>query len=368
MSDISKPPPPPLNARAARPAAVRLRGSAVKIVLAAAALTLSGAFTYAFILRPAAGAEAASRREADRPSGPVRPAESITRRPGSYDKLAALPEPRTQAPGPDQAAAPIAPVAYAPPPQPAGPPAGPSPAEEARGSALFFAGRATRGAPVPPPPAPEPGAGGSARADYAAAYSRHGLIAPLSPYEVKAGTLIPAALLTAVDTGRPGPVLAVTVQPVFDTVTGRTLLIPQGSRLIGEQAGDSAYGEKRAFVAWKRLILPSGKSLLLEDEAGADASGATGLPGRADRRLLQLGGAVILSGAITSLGEIARGGRARRRDSFLEALGDATTAQAVDIGGRLVDRELEVQPKIRVEPGAAVQVFVTKDLVLEPAR
>ncbi|HEX2559664.1 TrbI/VirB10 family protein, partial [Phenylobacterium sp.] len=183
---------------------------------------------------------------------------------------------------------------------------------------------------------------------------------------IKAGALIPAALLTAVDTSRPGPVVAVTTEPVFDSVTGRILLVPQGTRLLGNQGGDSAHGERRAYITWSRMILPDGRSLLLDGEAAADGAGAAGVPGRPDRRLLQLTGAALLSGAVSTLGEIARGGRGGRRGSVADAVSDAIAGQAVELGGRVLDRELDIKPRIVVGAGAPVAVLITKDLILEP--
>lgn len=378
MTPTSKSAPPPLAARAVRPTAVRLRGSAVKILGAAAALVLAGAFTWAFVLEPALGSRARGEPSGLKAAGEVRPSDRISGRAAAYD---ALPPPRSfAAPSPTSAAAaaqtaPLAPPAA--PPDLAQPPRPPPAARGADGAAgdapVFFDG---------PAPARRPleraygiGAAGALvpadaplQASEAAGYSRHRLTAPISPYEIKAGALIPAALLTRVDTGRPGPVVAVTTEPVFDTVSGRVLLLPQGSRLLGEAAGDSAYGERRAYLVWKRLILPDGRSLMLEDEIAADGAGAAGLPGRAERRLLQLGGAALVSAAISAVGELARGGRERRRASVLPAIGDAAAGQAVALGGRFLDREMEVQPRIVVEAGARVAVLVTKDLVLEPAR
>ncbi|HEY9218830.1 MAG TPA: TrbI/VirB10 family protein [Phenylobacterium sp.] len=374
MTEVAKGPPPPLNVRAVRPVAVRLRGSAVKIVLAAAALVLSGAFIYAFILKPAARADDRGRAAPEKTSGAVHPAELISGQPASYDKLAGstgevLPPPRTQ---------PDAPAPIEPRPAPVRPTA-PSGAHAehafqvrnaALQSGLFFQpsrpNASSKGDAEGAPAERSASVPFSGRGDYAAAYGRHRLVAPLSPYEIKAGTLIPAALLTAIDTSRPGPVVAVTTQPVYDTVSGRAVLIPQGARLLGAQTGDSAYGEKRAFLVWKRLILPNGKSILLDDELAADAQGTVGISGQADRRLPQLGAGIALSGAITTLGEFARGGGRGRRTGLREMLGSATADQAVELGGRLIDRELEVQPRITVASGAPVQVIVTKDLILEP--
>ncbi|KAK0351353.1 hypothetical protein LTR94_025283, partial [Friedmanniomyces endolithicus] len=181
-------------------------------------------------------------------------------------------------------------------------------------------------------------------------YNQNALQTPASPYEIKAGAIIPAALLTGVDTSRPGPVVAVVSANVFDTVTGSHLLVPQGARLIGQHDGGSAYGDRRAFLEWRRLILPNGKSLELDGEPGVDAAGATGVEGRVDRRLGALMTGTLFAGAITTLGQAARDGD--DRGSFLGDAGDAAAIEGARVGGRLIDRELEVRPAIKVEAGA----------------
>jgi len=195
-------------------------------------------------------------------------------------------------------------------------------------------------------------------------YNPHVLVGPVSPFELKAGAIVPAALLTAVDTSRQGPVVAMVTQNVFDTVTGRHLLLPQGTRLIGVSGGDGVYGERRAFVTWERLILPNGRSLQLS-EAGVDAQGSVGVRGQIDRRLLQMFGAVLASGAVTALGQIARDDDRSGSGSLLGDVGDAAAIEGARIGGRLVDRELEVRPSIRLRAGAPVNVLITRDLILE---
>ena len=162
--------------------------------------------------------------------------------------------------------------------------------------------------------------------------------------------------------------VAAVTQNVFDTVTGRILLVPQGSKLIGRHGGESRYGDRRAFLVWDRLILPNGKSLILTEEAGVDAQGAVGVRGRADRRLLQLGAAVLFGGAISTLGELARDGDDGDDRSLLGSAGDAASIQAAQVGGRLIDRELDVRPSIHVRAGSPVRVLVTRDLILEPYR
>jgi len=362
--------PPPLMSRAARPAAVRLRGGVVKAIVIGGAVLLSGSLAWAFVVQPElrAGAreKVAEHRADDAGRGTVRPAETVTDQPASYDKL---PPPRGMTEeaqpvgvGDDLPVAELQPAYRAPAPRtyetraPA-----PRPGDLARHSGLFF--RDTPGAAAPPRAATvAPVAQAAGRVD--AVYNPHVLVGPMSPFELKAGAIVPAALLTAVDTSRQGPVVAMVTQNVFDTVTGRHLLLPQGTRLIGVSGGDGVYGERRAFVTWERLILPNGKSLQLS-EAGVDAQGSVGVRGQVDRRLLQMFGAVLASGAVTTLGQIARDDDRGASGSLLGDVGDAAAIEGSRIGGRLVDRELEIRPSIRLRAGAPVNVLITRDLILE---
>ena len=369
----AKAPPPPLMGRAPRPTAVRIRKPVVQATVAGAALLLSGSLAWAFIIQPelkanARDAAASDRLEENR--GGVRPSDRVTGQPSTYDRLGAgddtLPPPRTAAAeaSMDEVAAPsrIPASSYAPGPSTAS--RGPGPAQQAAASGLFFA-ETERRAVTPAEVASDGPAGQNpALRDYGAIYSPHGLVGPVSPYELKAGSIVPGVLLTAVDTSRPGPVVATVSQNVFDSITGRHLVLPQGTRLIGRHDGESAHGDRRAFLVWDRLILPNGKSLLLSEEPGVDGAGAVGIQGRTDRRLWSLGIASLFAGAITTLGELARGGSDDR--SFVASAGDAASIEAVQVGGRLVDRELGVRPTLRVRAGAPVRVMITRDLILEP--
>ncbi|PZQ41563.1 MAG: hypothetical protein DI570_30075, partial [Phenylobacterium zucineum] len=319
-----------------------------------------------------ARARAAEARE-DEARGVVRPAEVVTDQPASYDRL---PEPRGHEgeeavePVAEPVASPRSTSARAYRSTQAAAARGPTPRELAARSGLFFAESA--GAPAAASAAADrdPGAGGRGQAvgaDYGATYNGHVLTAPLSPYELKAGAMIPAALLTAVDTARAGPVIATVTQNIYDSVSGRHLVIPQGTRLIGRHEGESAYGDRRAFLTWDRLILPNGKSLVLTGEPGVDAQGAVGVRGSVDRRLFPLLVGTLFAGAITTLGQIARDGD-DRSGSLLGDAGDAAAIEGARVGGRLIDRELEVRPSIRLRAGAPVRVMITRDLILEPYR
>lgn len=376
-----KEPAPGLSMRAPRPPVIRLRKSVVQVMVLGGAVLVSGSLAWAFVVQPELRAKAQERAIEARPDngrGAVRPTEVVTRQPSSYDRL---PEPRTAVAPETATASPEAQPAsashdhaYRRPPAPGS--VAVSGADQAVRSGLFFDAR--DGGRSPPEvqtasTASVTGEGAMASRGRGAAYNGHALTAPLSPFELKAGAVVPAALLTGVDTARAGPVVAMVTQNVFDTVSGRHLLIPQGTRLIGRHEGESAYGDRRAFLVWDRLILPNGKSLILEGEPGVDAQGTVGVRGQVDRRLLPLLVGTLFAGAITTLGQVARddagrGDGGRGSGGWLGDAGDAAAIEGAQVGGRLVDRELQVRPSIRLNPGASVRVMITRDLILEPYR
>jgi type IV secretory pathway VirB10-like protein len=186
---------------------------------------------------------------------------------------------------------------------------------------------------------------------------------PASPYELQAGTVIPAALVTAVNSDLPGKVIAQVTAPVYDSVTGDHLLIPQGARLIGTYESEVLYGDTRVFLGWDRIIMPNGWSLDLGGMAATDPSGAAGVSDKTDNHLGRLGGAIALS-AVLSI--VANEAESDDDQGFTRSVGDAAAQEAARTGGRIVDRELTIRPTLRVRPGAPVRVLVTNDLTLTP--
>lgn len=375
LTSAAKAPPPGLSMRAPRPPVTRLRKSVVQTIVIGGVILVSGSLAWAFVVQPelrdSARLRAVEGRE-EQARGSVRPSEAVTDQPATYDRL---PEPRHGA-EPETAE----PGDPPPPPAPARYSAGyapsrttratgQSPGDQAARSGLFFEGQSTGAVPAARAGTGPATAGARAdTADIGATYNGHTLTAPLSPYELKAGAIIPAVLLTGVDTARAGPVVATVSQNVYDTVSGRHLVLPQGTRLIGRHEGESAYGDRRAFLTWDRLILPNGKSLVLTGEPGVDAQGAVGVRGHVDRRLFPLLVGTLFAGAITTLGQIARDGDGEGSGGLLGDAGDAAAIEGSQVGGRLVDRELDVRPSIRLRAGAPVRVMITRDLILEPYR
>lgn len=189
---------------------------------------------------------------------------------------------------------------------------------------------------------------------------------PRSPYEIIAGSVIAAALSTELNSDAPGRVIAQVTAPVFDTVTGAHLLIPQGSRLIGTYDNAVAYGDRRLVLVWNRLILPNGWSINLENMQGADPTGAAGLRDRTDNHLDSLAGAIALSAIISVVANNAEDDDDGA--TLSQSLGDAAAQEAARTGGRIVERELSVRPTLRVRAGAPVRVLVMRDISLRPYR
>jgi len=192
----------------------------------------------------------------------------------------------------------------------------------------------------------------------------HDLAPPTSPYEVMAGDVISAALVTGLDSDLPGVVIAQVTQNVYDTVTGRFLLIPQGARLIGSYDSVVAFGQKRALVVWRRLVLPDGWSMPLDNLPASDIRGYAGLRDRVDFhtwRLLQGVGMSTLLGIGSELSLDDDG-------DLVRALQRSTQQSISQAGQQIVSRRLDVQPTLRVRPGWPLKVIVHKDLVLRPWR
>ena len=193
-------------------------------------------------------------------------------------------------------------------------------------------------------------------------YNPHRLETPASPYQLMAGTIIPATLLTGVNSDLPGQVIAQVTSPVYDTVTGETVLVPQGARLIGRYDSVIAFGQSRALLVWSRIIMPDGTSIRIENLAGIDARGFAGLGDKVDYHSWKLLQGVALS---TLLGVGAELGTDDEGD-IARALRRSAQTGANQAGQEIVRRNLDVQPSITIRPGWRLGVLVNKDIVLRP--
>ncbi len=215
---------------------------------------------------------------------------------------------------------------------------------------------------------PERDAGGQRRkADFLAAkddkpdINPHRLNAPISPYTLSAGTVIAASLITGLNSDLPGLITAQVTENAYDSVTGRTLLIPQGSRLIGSYDSVVAYGQKRALVVWQRIILPDGSSIRIENLPASDTAGYVGLADKVDFHTWQLLKGVALS---TLLGVGTQLSFGSSESDLLRAIRESTQQSGARAGDQIVSRSLNIQPSITVRPGWPLRVVVHQDIVL----
>lgn len=193
------------------------------------------------------------------------------------------------------------------------------------------------------------------------------LQAQASPYTVMAGTVIPAALVTGINSDLPGQIIAEVTQPVYDTATGRYLLIPQGSRLIGRYDSQVAFGQRRVLLVWLRLVLPDTSSVTLDKLPGIDPAGYAGLEDGVDwhwSRVLA-GAALSTMLGVSSEMAISNQGNLNNGNTVL-ALRDSAQDTANQVGQDITRRNLSIQPTLTVRPGSPVNVMVNKDLVLRP--
>ncbi len=186
-----------------------------------------------------------------------------------------------------------------------------------------------------------------------------------SPYVLQAGAIISAALITGLNSDLPGQVTAQVTENVYDSVTGRVLLIPQGAKLIGQYDAQVAFGQSRALLVWTRLIMPNGTSILLERQPATDTQGYAGLSDEVNNHWGMLFKAAILS-TLLSVGAEVGTGTGNNEDNLADAIRQSGSQSFNQIGEQVIGRSLNVQPTIIVRPGFRVRVLVTHDLVLQP--
>ena len=190
----------------------------------------------------------------------------------------------------------------------------------------------------------------------------HALVAAPSPYLLSAGSVIAASLITGMRSDLPGLVTAQVTEDVYDSPTGRILLVPQGSRLMGKYDSVVAFGQKRALVVWQRIILPDGSSVSLDNMPAADPSGYAGLQDKVDFHSWQL----LKGVAISTLFGVGSDLQFSGNGGLIEAIRESATQNVSRAGDQVTARTLNIQPTITIRPGGPVRLLVDRDLVLTP--
>ncbi|MBP7327731.1 MAG: TrbI/VirB10 family protein [Alicycliphilus sp.] len=189
---------------------------------------------------------------------------------------------------------------------------------------------------------------------------------PSSPYQVMAGTVVSGALVTGIKSNLPGDVIATVTEPVYDTATGKFLLIPQGSRILGKYNSQVSYGQSRVQVVWNRVILPDTSSLKLDNLAGTDSAGYSGLEDGVDWHW----GRIFAGAALTTLlgvgAELAAPENRQDGNRIVIAGRDSAQDSINQVGQEITRRNMNIQPTLTERPGLPVRIIVNRDLVLRP--
>ncbi|MDR2878621.1 MAG: TrbI/VirB10 family protein [Fusobacteriales bacterium] len=204
-----------------------------------------------------------------------------------------------------------------------------------------------------------------------------GLTAPVSKYEIKTGELIPAVLVTGIDSDLAGNITAIVSQDVFDSIKGKYLLIPKGSKLYGTYDSGITYGQNRLMLIWQRIILPNGYSINLETMQGIDITGQAGIKGKVNNHTLKLLRSIILSSVFNFISsgvsvsaDKKLGGNGKTDISVGATVGgkvaDDTSSKLQSAGDMIIERDLNQQPTIKIKAGTKFSVMVNNDMVLMP--
>lgn len=189
---------------------------------------------------------------------------------------------------------------------------------------------------------------------------------PASPYQVMAGTVVAGALVTGIKSDLPGDVIATVTEPVYDTATGRFLLIPQGSRILGRYNSQVSYGQSRVQVVWNRIILPDTSSLTLDNLAGTDPAGYAGLEDGVDWHWDRIFAGAVLTTLLGVGAELAAPENRQDGDRIIIAGRDSAQDSINQVGQEMTRRNLNIQPTLTERPGLPVRIIVNRDLVLRP--
>ncbi|MBL4600949.1 MAG: TrbI/VirB10 family protein [Rhizobiaceae bacterium] len=194
-------------------------------------------------------------------------------------------------------------------------------------------------------------------------YNPHKLQTPESPYQIMAGTIISASLITGINSDLPGNVIAQVTENIYDTATGGHLLIPQGARMMGTYDSVVAFGQERALLVWQRIILPDGSSIVIDNLPGTDTAGYAGLEDKVNFHTWKLLKGIVLSTLLGVSTELTFGDQ---ESDLVKAIRESAQDSTNQVGQSLTERNLNIQPTITIRQGWPLRIIVNKDMILRP--
>ena len=188
--------------------------------------------------------------------------------------------------------------------------------------------------------------------------------APRSPYELRAGFVGPATLISGINSDLPGQIMAQVSQDVFDTATGKWKLIPQGARLVGQYSSDVAYGQSRVLIAWQRIVFPDGKAMDIGSMPGADSAGYAGFKDQVNNHYFRLFSSAFLMSGVTAGITLSQPQTlsTTTRQSAGSAMSEALGQQLGQVTAQLIAKNMNIAPTLEIRPGYRFNVIVTKDM------
>lgn len=192
--------------------------------------------------------------------------------------------------------------------------------------------------------------------------------APRTSYELRAGFVIPAILMSGINSDLPGQIMAQVSQNIYDTPTGNHILIPLGSRLVGTYASDVAFGQARVLIAWQRIVFPDGKAMDIGAMPGADGAGYAGFNDKVNNHYVRLFGSAVLLSAVTAGISYSQQSNQQQGTGYNSAptagsaMSEALGQQLGQVTGQLLAKNMNISPTLEIRPGYRFNVMVTKDL------
>ncbi len=188
-----------------------------------------------------------------------------------------------------------------------------------------------------------------------------------NPFEIKTGAVIPATMITSINSDLPGQVIAQVRQNVFDSATGKELLIPQGARLYGNYDSRVTHGQNRVLVAWNRIIFPDGSAITIPAMTGADLSGTSGFTDKVNNHYMKIFGTSGLMALITAGMSIGiDSASASTSESSMQATMMATLATQIgQTTTKLLEKNMNIQPTLEIRSGYQFNIVVTQDILFQ---
>ncbi|GHV50161.1 hypothetical protein FACS1894216_01820 [Synergistales bacterium] len=197
-------------------------------------------------------------------------------------------------------------------------------------------------------------------------YSQNVPLPQQFPYELKAGTIIPGLMISGINSDLPGNVLAQVSENVWDTATGKHILIPKGTKIIGVYDSEVSYGQRRVLLLRNRLVLPNGASLNIAGSPGIDRAGYSGISGRVNEHLGKMLGAALFASVFIAGAEMIYDKDTQQNSenkSPSDVAAESTARSILEMGTRLMNKASDIQPTITVRPGKKVGIFIQQDVV-----